>query len=119
AHTRPRELIGRLADDPAFAEPDRATREAAMRQTVTKFPFVELLYITDAAGKQVTDNIAAPGFTAAYGSTGHGRDWAQRPWYQEPVRTGELYISDIYRSSATDRFCFTISAPLYDGRGEM
>ncbi len=119
AHTRPRELIGRLADDPAFAEPDRATRENAMRQTVGKFPFVELLYITDAAGKQVTDNIAAPGFTAAYGSSGHGRDWSQRPWYLEPLRTGTLYISDIYRSSATDRFCFTISSPLYDARGEL
>ncbi len=119
AHTRPRELIARLADDPALAEGDRKRREAAMRQTVQQFRFVELLYITDAGGRQVTDNIAAPGFTAAYGSSGFGRDWSGRPWYQEPVRNGALYISDVYRSSATDRFCFTISAPLFDPQGEL
>ncbi len=76
----------------------RTRQEAMMQQIVQQYRFVELLYITDANGQQVTNNIAGKDFTAAYGSSGYGKDWSQRPWYLEPVRTDTLYVSDIYRS---------------------
>ena len=88
-------------------------------ETVAKsHPYAELLYITNAEGIQTTRNIAALEFTASYGSTGQGKDWSERPWYLEPLQTGGVYTSDIYRSAASDRFCFTISAPIANDRGE-
>ena len=118
AHLKPRQLIAAIAGHEAIRSMQRPRQEAAMESVVKSHPYVELLYITDSHGTQTTRNVAAPGFTAAYGSSGQGKDWSARPWFLEPLNTGGLYTSDIYRSAASDRFCFTISAPIANDRGE-
>ncbi len=118
AHLKPRQLVAALAGHEALRTMHRPRQEAALESVVKSHPYVELLYITDLHGIQTTRNVAAPGFTAAYGSTGHGKNWSTRPWFLEPLHTGGLYTSDIYRSAASDRFCFTISAPIVGDRGE-
>jgi len=118
AHLKPRQLIAAMAAHEAIRSMQRSRQESAMESVVRSHPYVELLYITDLHGTQTTRNVAAPGFTAAYGSTGHGKDWSSRPWFLEPLHTGGLYTSDIYRSAASDRFCFTISAPITNAQGE-
>ncbi len=111
-HIRPRDLVARLADDPAIRSMDRFRQEEVMAAAAERHRFIELLYITDPTGRQVTENIARKGVAV---SRGHGADWSKRPWFQNPVQSGELCLSDIYRSSASDRFCFTVSTPI---RGE-
>jgi len=115
AHLRPREAVERLALDPHIRSLDRRRMEGAMGAAAERWKFIELLYVTDAAGRQVTENIARKGAAV---SPGFGRDWSSRPWFRGPVESGALCLSPIYRSSATDRFCFTVSAPIVadDGR---
>ena len=58
-------------------------QEERMRRAIAENSFFELFYITDAAGIQITSNIAPDGFQANYGSSGQGKDWSKRPcWWR-------------------------------------
>ena len=119
AHHQAARMVEAIAANPEIASMDRRRQEAAMRASIGRGEVFELLYITDARGRQVTDNIAPSGFSAAYGSSGHGRDWSSRPWFKGVAESGRAYVSDIYRSAATDDFCFTVAAPLRGPDGRM
>ncbi|SDT91909.1 methyl-accepting chemotaxis protein [Verrucomicrobium sp. GAS474] len=110
AHTRPRDLVARLAQDPALRSMVRHRQEEAMALAAERNRFIELLYVTDASGRQVTGNIAKKSDLGT--SKGFGSDWSQREWFRQPMERQALSLSDIYRSSASDRFCFTVSVPI-------
>ena len=74
--------------------------------------WVELLYLTDAKGRQLTGNISASNIDQNV----RGKDWSTRPWFIGPAGTGKPYISGLYRSVATNEFCFTAAAPIYRGK---
>jgi hypothetical protein len=109
AHAKARELIDELADDPDVAGFVRRRQEELMRVFVRGHPAFELVYITDPRGRQVTSNISADDFRAAYGTDGFGSDWSERPWFKGAVGGGETFVSDVYRSAASGQFCFTVS----------
>ena len=95
----------------------RARMESFLRRVVERHRFIELLYVTDTQGRQVVDNVAPAGFSAVYGSGGYGQRWSSRPWFKGAMNSEGVYISDIYRSAATDSFSFTISNKLVDEQG--
>lgn len=116
-HDRARAAFGELLAGPLRTD-RAAAREDRLRDAIRRFPFFELLYLTDPAGRQVTPNVGGAGFVAAYGSTGLGCDWSDRPWFRAAAAMEEgVYVSDLYRSAATDDFCFTLSGRLRDGDG--
>ncbi len=83
-------------------------------------PYLDLLYVTDARGRQTTSNIAVgEGFATAYGNDGFGMDWSSRRWFTEARSAGRSCVSDLYRSAATGTFCFTVSAALRRASGEV
>ncbi len=94
---------------------DRADLEGKLGELCGRQSAFELLYVTDAHGRQVTANVGPAGSDAS----ALGRDWRERPWFREVVKHHRLYVSDIYRSVATDDFCFTVSAPLLDPAGKL
>ncbi|MGI3130880.1 methyl-accepting chemotaxis protein [Halopseudomonas pachastrellae] len=79
----------------------------------------ELLYLVGADGVQVTENILASDLQPASGSSARGRNWSNRPWFSAVRDSLSPYISDVYRSAATDSFCFTLSAPVFDEQGRL
>ena len=91
-------------------EPGRIER--FLSYEIKKHPWVELLYLTDAKGRQLTGNIAASEIDQKV----RGKDWSGRPWFVEPARTGKPYLSGLYRSVATNQFCFTAATPIYRGK---
>jgi len=119
AHANARRAVEAAAAAPEFLGLERARMEAFMRQVAARHTFLELLYVTDANGRQITDNISPGRFQASYGSSGLGQDWSGRPWFRGAVEARGAYISGIYRSVATDNFCFTISTPLWDAQGRL
>ena len=119
AHRTARTMVEEACQLPEMICMDRERQEKCMRQLVDRHPFLELLYVTNLDGVQVTQNIAQGDFKAAYGSTGFGKNWSTRPWFIGATEKDGIYISDVYRSVATGNFCFTISAPLRDVDGEI
>lgn len=79
-------------------------------------PSFELLYITDGQGRQYIDNIASHGGSVIHDPAGYGRDWSRRPWYLDAIRNNGIHSTDIYRSTATGDFCFTVAYAFRDAR---
>jgi hypothetical protein len=97
---------------------DRIALEDKLHRWLKADPCFELLYVTDPRGRQIVSNICRREGSTWADESGYGRDWSSRPWYQEAVRlNGDVHISDIYRSTATGDFCFTVSVLVRDASG--
>jgi hypothetical protein len=90
--------------------------EQELERWISAHPHFELAYFTDAAGRQITDNVAlVDGRARRQG--GLGTDWSGRPWFRSALAADAPVSTDLYVSSATGQLCFTISAALRDGDG--
>jgi methyl-accepting chemotaxis protein len=109
AHRRARTLLEELVVDSDLVSFEQERQETAMRRFIKNHPAFELLYVTDLSGSQVTRNISAHNFEAAYRTNGLGSDWSKRPWFQGARASKATFVSDIYRSAASGQFCFTVA----------
>lgn len=116
-HRRAREAVSALAASGDVLSDNRISRERLLRDFVAVTPYVELVYMTDAEGIQTVVNQFRSGMEAVYASSGLGADWSERPWFREVRDRGEVFVSGIYRSRATDAFCCTVSAPIRNREG--
>ncbi|MCS7215951.1 MAG: methyl-accepting chemotaxis protein [Thermodesulfovibrio sp.] len=118
-HEYAKEVVEKAASSYELKSMHRFTVEKYLRDLISKNDIFELLYVTDNEGIQIIDNIGKEDFTAEYGSTGYGKNWSMRQWFTEVRYTLKTYISDIYISVATNSYCFTVSAPIFDQKGEF
>lgn len=116
AHERAKCAVEALVRDADVGTMESRRMETALRRALGLGLF-ELLYVTDARGRQIVNNVGQ--ITTAYGDTGLGKDWSQRPWFRHPAGQLETYVSDFYRSAATDAYCLTVSAPILDPSGAL
>ncbi len=121
AHYAAAAAIEGVASGAGIGSLQRHRQEQELRDALRRYPYVELLYITDATGRQITSNIAADSqvSTTAYGSDGYGMDWSKRPWFCGARDNNATYISELYRSVATGSFCCTVAVPVRDGAGRL
>lgn len=91
--------------------------ESFLDRYIASNSFVELAYVTDASGRQVSPNVWNKSVKSVNDSSSIGANWATRDWFRKPAQTGETYISDIYRSVASGGFCFTVAVPVKDEGG--
>ena len=111
--------ITRLATDRALLNADLPVAENLMQQALVKHTHFELMYLVGADGKQVSENIFAVDVEGRGSDSARGKDWAGRAWFSAVMRSKQPYVSDVYRSAATDDFCFTVSVPIIDQNGRI
>jgi hypothetical protein len=119
AHARAREDVEALATTLAGRLGDRAGLEGILERWLEARPHFELAYLTDACGRQIVDNLGWREGGVEHDPKGFGRDWSERPWYGEALREAGVCSTDVYRSSATGDFCFTIAVALRDAQGAL
>ena len=115
-HERAMGLFRQLLGKREFSGDNRDACERVMREAVRGLRIFELLYLTDSKGRQISSNIWEDGSADA---SVFGKDWSSRPWFAGVATSGELSVSDMYRSNATDSFCFTLSGPVFDDGGRF
>jgi len=110
-----------VAGSEALRSLERGRQERALREAGARHHYVELFYVTDATGRQITSNIATDpaAVNASYGNDGFGMNWGDRPWFRGARESGATYISELYRSAATGSFCCTVAVPILDARGAL
>ncbi len=113
------EVIDSLAKSRDVLSMDRSLQERAMRTAVRNSSFLELLYITDHTGKQVVSNISGQWDGYAEDSAALGTDWSNREWFRGVAEDKTIYISDVYKSSATGFNCITVSGPYFGTTGNL
>jgi len=118
-HEYAKEIVEKAASSLELKSMHRSSIENYLKMLIQKYDIFELLYVTNESGIQITDNIGREGFKAQYGSTGYGENWSNRIWFTQVKDNLSTYISDIYISIATNSYCFTISAPIFDDKGNL
>jgi hypothetical protein len=119
-HERAARDVARHVDTIAAAMQDRADLEDKLHRWLRTEPCFELLYVTNARGRQIVSNIGRREGQTWADTAGYSRDWSERPWFQHAVRLrGDVHVTDIYRSSATSDFCFTVSVAVHDDGGDL
>ncbi len=97
---------------------DVSGAEQLLRQWLSRDARFELLYLVDAGGRQLSANLFAPDLPGD-GDSARGRDWSGRDWFRQVLDGQAAWVSPVYRSAATDGFCFTISAPVRGDDGRL
>ncbi|GLI52923.1 methyl-accepting chemotaxis protein [Thermodesulfovibrio yellowstonii] len=118
-HKYAREIVEKAVLSSEIKSMFRFTMEQYLRELIYQYDIFELLYVTDDRGIQITKNMSKGDFQAQYGSTGYGEDWSNRKWFTEVKERLSTYISDIYISVATNSYCFTVSAPIFNENGKF
>jgi methyl-accepting chemotaxis protein len=112
-------IVEDMAGLPTVRAMGRDGQEQAMRDTLKSNPSFELLYITDANGRQTVANVGrGPGGITTDG-TAVGKDWGTRAWFRQPVDMRGTVVSEVYVSSATGENCITVSTPILNPAGAM
>jgi len=91
--------------------------ERFMLDTLHRDQRFELFYMVDRNGTQISENVGLD--TAPKAPSCKGRNWAQRPWFREVAEQLSSHITPVYRSSATDAFCITVSVPIFAANGQL
>ena len=119
AHARAQAAVETLATSLVDLVDRRPQAEEEIGSFLREHSYFELGYMTDAAGRQVTDNLASCDGQITHDSSGRNRDWSGRPWFREALSATGACSTDIYRSTATRDFCFTVALALRDAQGTL
>ncbi|QAR33860.1 methyl-accepting chemotaxis protein [Geovibrio thiophilus] len=116
SHERAEKATLEAAKSREITSMNASSIESYMNQFIKHHSYIELAYITDARGRQISPNIWNKKVRESNDSRSVGSDWATRDWFRKPKETGDVYVTDIYRSVATDNFCFTVAVPVKDSK---
>lgn len=89
-----REPIERVADQLNAMWPNKPLMEDILLYGFSSIPYCTSLYVLDAQGIQLTENVNHTGLTPGH----HRRDRSQRPYMQEAVPPWGFLLSDAYIS---------------------
>lgn len=96
---------------------DKAAQIEAIQCLGKIYPFVDLLYVLNDDGVQISDNIAKSGeHSAAY--KGKGSDRSQRPYYRLAKASEEIIVTEPYLSSSSKDLCVSAAIKMKDGETE-
>lgn len=112
-------IVERIVEEPDIRSTDPEAMERIMRDMAEEHPFIQFIYATNMEGKKITRNITQLEDKAKYAEYEVFDNYADRFWFQEPVKTGKVAVTDIYASKVTGRLTLTVSAPIYDMEDNM
>ncbi len=112
-------MIRELGESDMILSRKRREQEKALKKAIKKYDFLELLYLTDARGIQVVSNIVRPGAESDADHEVLGKDWSNRPWFEQAIKGDLPYISDVYVSRASGRECITVASTFQDDDGRV
>ena len=88
------EPLTRLAQVCAVAGDEREQLNRLLLEGFASIPYCTSLYVLDARGVQLSDNVGPAGVVAGH----YGRDRSQRPYMREPMPPWGFLLSDAYIS---------------------
>jgi hypothetical protein len=86
---------------------------------VAEYPYIQFAYVVDSEGIKITKNITQVVDRAKYYKIGLHEDFSDRDWFINPMKTGKLYVTDLYSSRITGALCITVSGPIRDEAGDI
>ena len=112
-------LVEDVVKDGSFKVMSFGQMEAIMQKLVDDNPFIQFAYVVNMDGRLLTKNITQVADRARYERFGVGQDFSNRPWFIEPLKSGNTFVTDFYKSIITDALCITVSTPVRNDTGEL
>lgn len=90
-----------------------------LRDFINKGNVIELLYVLNKDGIQISSNVVAKKYQDIISDYGYRVDRSDKDYYKVPKKTKSFYITPIYISSASKSLCLTVSIPLIDDSNDI
>lgn len=118
-----RELTIRLVENYAQKEEMMSMNEEMIAPILRKFvddnKFIQMAYVTDDEGIQITENVSQPWIGKSKDISKKGDMRISRPWFSDVLKDGNSHITEYYISQTTDKLCVTASTPITNEKGEF
>ncbi len=85
-----------------------------MEKFAQEHDFIQYLYLTNATGALLQAVVGDPAYRHNYEKFPLGYDFSDREWFKEPLKDGQLHVTDIYQSLFTGKLVITVSIPVTD-----
>jgi isopropylmalate/homocitrate/citramalate synthase len=119
AHEMAAHLIEEIFESAGMKSVKPKLIEPLLKKLVSEHPFVQFAYVTDMEGRKITKNITQVVDKAKYERIGLHEDYSDRSWFIEPLKDGQIHVSELYTSKITGRLCLTVSGPLRDEEDQI
>ncbi|MDL2313761.1 histone-lysine N-methyltransferase [Desulfovibrio sp. OttesenSCG-928-C14] len=88
-------------------------------RVVTDYPFIQYVCLTDTKGALQLWAVTDPEYKDRYSSLTKGYDYSSRRWFQGPMKSGALFVTDVYQSHFTEKLIFTVAIPMTNDKEEI
>ncbi len=112
AHRVAAKIIKKVANE--IHTRDKKLIHEKLSTLLTNYPFIQFAYVTDDKGRLLTWIITHPEDRSRFTQLSEGLDQSDREWFQIPIATGKMHITDFYRSIYTGKLCLTVSHPIFN-----
>jgi len=112
-------LIKRYIEDNAIKSMKPDIQEEILKNIVQEYPFIQFAYTVNGEGVKITKNITQAVDRAKYYKIGLHEDFSDRDWFINPMKTGEISVTNLYSSKITGALCVTVSGPIRDEFGDI
>jgi len=119
AHELAFHLVEELIDRKEIRSMDPELAKPVFIQVLDDNPFIQFLYVVNADGRKITQNFTHLEDRAKYANYQLDSDFSARPWFIEPVKDGEIHVSEFYTSRITGALCITVSGPIRNDEDEI
>ena len=108
-----------ILENPGMKSMKHGLIEPLLKELVSDHPFVQFAYVTDMEGRKITKNITQVVDKAKYERVGLHEDYSDRSWFIDPLKDGQIHVSELYTSRLTGRLCLTVSGPIRDSKDQI
>lgn len=112
-------LIEEFIENMEIKSMDPERQERVLHSIVQEHPYIQFAYTVNGEGIKITRNITQAVDKAKYHKIGLHDDFSDRDWFIEPMKTGKVFVTNIYSSRITGALCVTVSAPIRDESGNI
>ncbi|MBW1718412.1 MAG: histone-lysine N-methyltransferase [Deltaproteobacteria bacterium] len=119
AHELAFHLVKDLIDRKEIRSMDPEIAKPSFMQIIDENPFIQFLYVVNADGRKITQNFTHLEDRAKYANYQLDSDFSARPWFIEPIKDGEIHVSEFYTSRITGALCITVSGPIRNDEDEI
>ena len=119
AHELAYHLVEDLIDRKEIQSMDPELAKPIFAQVLDDNPFIQFLYVVNADGRKITQNFTHLEDRAKYANYQLDSDFSARPWFIEPIKDGDIHVSEFYTSRITGALCITVSGPIRNDEDEI
>ncbi len=94
-------------------------QEVILRELVEKDPFLCFAYVVDTKGEKITRHITQITDKSKYDKNLIDTNYADRDWFINVMKSGKIYVSEIFMSKIIGTLSITVSGPINDENGTI